>query len=205
MIKVLVVADDPITRAGLTSLLDEQEDLMACGQVRFSELATDQVNRLHPDLILVEQGQLSIQELLANRAALEVEWPLLLIGSGFDTVRRWTSSGLSVIGMKAGSERVSTAIRAVYEGLLVIDSDLLQNESRSDFPADFVELEPLTERELQVLRHLAGGLTNRAIALQLGISENTVKYHVNAILGKYGARSRTEAVVRAVQAGILPV
>jgi len=89
--------------------------------------------------------------------------------------------------------------------LLVIDSDLLQNESRSDFPADFVELEPLTERELQVLRHLAGGLTNRAIALQLGISENTVKYHVNAILGKYGARSRTEAVVRAVQAGILPV
>ena len=63
--------------------------------------------------------------------------------------------------------------------------------------------EPLTARELQVLRLLAEGLANKAIAQRLAISEHTVKFHVNAIMGKLGADSRTEAVVRASRLGLI--
>ncbi len=67
-----------------------------------------------------------------------------------------------------------------------------------------VELvEPLSSRELDVLRGLAEGLSNKQIARALGISEHTVKFHINAILGKLGAQSRTEAVVRATRAGLI--
>ena len=62
---------------------------------------------------------------------------------------------------------------------------------------------PLTAREHQVLQLLAQGLTNRAIALQLGITQHTVKFHVNAIMSKLDAQSRTEAVVRATQLGMI--
>jgi len=63
--------------------------------------------------------------------------------------------------------------------------------------------ESLTSRELEVLQYLAEGLPNKAIALKLGISEHTIKFHVNAILGKLGAQSRTEAVVRASRLGLI--
>ncbi len=63
--------------------------------------------------------------------------------------------------------------------------------------------EPLSARELEVLRYLAEGLSNKEIARKMAISENTIKFHVNAILGKLGAQSRTEAVVRATRAGLV--
>ena len=62
---------------------------------------------------------------------------------------------------------------------------------------------PLTARENEVLQLLARGMTNKAIALELGITEHTIKFHVNAIMGKLGAQSRTEAVVRASQLGMI--
>ena len=64
-------------------------------------------------------------------------------------------------------------------------------------------VEQLTAREREVLQHLAEGLSNKAIALRLGISEHTIKFHVNAIMSKLGAQSRTEAVVRATQLGLI--
>jgi DNA-binding NarL/FixJ family response regulator len=64
-------------------------------------------------------------------------------------------------------------------------------------------LEPLSPRELDVLRGLAEGLANKQLARSLGISEHTVKFHINAILGKLRAQSRTEAVVRATRAGLI--
>jgi DNA-binding NarL/FixJ family response regulator len=70
-------------------------------------------------------------------------------------------------------------------------------------PGDFAPVEELTSRELEVLRLMAEGLPNKTIALRLGISEHTVKFHVNAILGKLGVASRTEAVVRATRLGLI--
>ena len=90
---------------------------------------------------------------------------------------------------------------AVAQGLLVFGESLV---ALPDTAADAEALvEPLSARELEVLRRMAEGLANKQIARELEISEHTVKFHVNAVLGKLGAQSRTEAVVRATRAGLI--
>jgi len=100
-------------------------------------------------------------------------------------------------------ERLTAALNAIAAGLLVLDPG--QRALLTPLPeTDPVELlEPLTPREEDVLALLADGLTNRAIARQLAISENTVKFHVQSLLGKLDAQSRTDAVVRATRLGLL--
>ena len=101
-------------------------------------------------------------------------------------------------------ERIYAAALAVLEGLIVITpeiaSKMLVTESAFAKEDDY---DSLTPRELEVLCHLAEGLTNKAIAQQLEISDHTVKFHVNAILNKLHAQSRTEAVVRATRQGLI--
>ena len=90
------------------------------------------------------------------------------------------------------------------QGLVVVDPELARalpvNRLAEE---DALVVEPLTPRELDVLQLLAEGAANKEIARRLEISEHTVKYHVNAILGKLSAQSRTEAVVRATRAGLI--
>jgi DNA-binding NarL/FixJ family response regulator len=97
--------------------------------------------------------------------------------------------------------RLHAALVAVAEGLTVTD-----DETQRPFAAVRTEetlAEPLTAREREVLTLLSGGMTNKEIASRLGITEHTVKFHVNAILGKLDAETRTEAVVHAAQLGII--
>jgi DNA-binding CsgD family transcriptional regulator len=102
---------------------------------------------------------------------------------------------------------IAAAVRAVALGLVVLDPAVAARLPR--FPVGVSEAIPepgtLTNRELDVLRLVAQGLPNKAIALQLGISEHTVKFHVGTVLGKLNAASRTEAVALAVRAGLLPL
>lgn len=99
----------------------------------------------------------------------------------------------------AEEDELLAAARAVAAGLTVLDPSLEVAQGSSTASADGV----LTDREREVLGWLAAGLTNRAIALELGISEHTAKFHVGAVLAKLGAQSRTEAVATAVRAGLL--
>jgi DNA-binding NarL/FixJ family response regulator len=86
--------------------------------------------------------------------------------------------------------------------LVVFDPSLALEPSPARDPS-LTLVEDLTPRETEVLQLLADGLTNKAIAQRLGISDHTVKFHVNSVLGKLGAQSRTEAVVRASRLGLL--
>jgi DNA-binding NarL/FixJ family response regulator len=117
-------------------------------------------------------------------------------------------------GMPAGlllrdvaAAELAAAVQAVANGLTVLDpaaAAVLGRERRSAASAEPLD-EPLTQRELEVLRELALGLPNKTIALRLGISEHTVKYHVGEILGKLDAASRTEAVMLGARRGLLPL
>ncbi len=107
---------------------------------------------------------------------------------------------------------MAAALLAVAEGLAVLDADFQQalagpNPSSSPAPQyggdEPPPVEELTPRELEVLRLVAEGLPNKTIAQRLDISEHTVKFHVNALLGKLGVGSRTEAVVRATRLGLI--
>ena len=117
----------------------------------------------------------------------------------------WRSGVRGLLRRDVDSGRLSSALQAVWHDLTVIDPILaleLQQIDPSVMPSEEL-LEELTPRELEVLQLVSEGLANKVIARNLGISEHTVKFHVNAILGKLGAQSRTEAVVRATRAGLI--
>jgi DNA-binding NarL/FixJ family response regulator len=114
----------------------------------------------------------------------------------------WRTWGL--LPLDCTAEELLAAVKALHQGLLVGDPVLLQpflpNTKRS---REGAPVEPLTEREAQVLQRLAQGLANKQIAAVLGISEHTVKFHVSAIYSKLGATSRTEAVRIGVRQGLI--
>ena len=99
--------------------------------------------------------------------------------------------------------RLVATLTAAARDLIIIDPPLAAPVLGARDPSSATPVEDLTPRELEVLGLLAEGLPNKAIARRLGISEHTVKFHVNAVLGKLGAQSRTEAVVRATRLGLI--
>ena len=103
----------------------------------------------------------------------------------------------------ASAVRLEATIHAVAQGLAVIEPELLADVWPAGPPVESDLAEELTPRELEVLQLLAEGLANKAIAQRLTISEHTVKFHVNAIMSKLGAQSRTAAVVRATRLGLI--
>src|SRR5207245_3202777 len=107
-----------------------------------------------------------------------------------------------VILRDASGSRLAAAVQAVAEGLIVLDAGTAESVLRPR-PSAPPAVEPLTPREQEVLQLLAQGLSNKLIAARLGISDHTVKFHVNAILGKLGAQSRTEALAQAARLGLV--
>ena len=115
----------------------------------------------------------------------------------------WAAGARGLLLRQPDQERLLATMRSVADGLVALDPDLATSLLPSPSSLGPPLAESLTPRELDVLELVAGGLTNKAIAGRLGISEHTVKFHLNAILGKLGAQSRTEAVVRATRLGLI--
>lgn len=202
-VRVLILADDPLARAGLAALLSSAPTVVVTGQSSSDVDIAALLAAFQPDVILWDLGWTPDSQIAAlnqsveEHAALVVA--LLAAPSLADAVRAAGARGL--LPRSADGAHMAAALVAVAQGLLVFDETLLP--APAPLPADIELVEPLSSRELEVLRHLAEGLSNKEIARALGISENTVKFHVNAILSKLGAQSRTEAVVRATRAGLL--
>jgi len=112
-------------------------------------------------------------------------------------VEAYMAGARGLLPRDTGSERLAAALLAAAQGLAVLDPALAVPVLGGRDQAVPALVEALTPRELEVLQLLAEGLPNKAIAHRLDISEHTVKFHVNAVMGKLGAQSRTEAVVRA--------
>jgi DNA-binding NarL/FixJ family response regulator len=127
---------------------------------------------------------------------------LLLVADNAEGAQAIARGARGVLLRTATPRRLHAALRAIADGLVIVDDDLAEGvlphaRSRVDL------IEPLTPREQQVAQFLAGGLTNKEIAHRMGITEHTVKFHLNGILRKLGASTRTEAVVQAARLGIL--
>jgi DNA-binding NarL/FixJ family response regulator len=119
----------------------------------------------------------------------------------------WAAGVRGLLWRNATAEQMVAAAQAINQGLAVLDTglvDRLMPDEETLMAAAGLEAlsEPLTPREHEVLQLLAEGLTNKAIAQQLAVSEHTVKFHVTAIMSKLDAQSRTEAVVRATRLGL---
>ena len=205
-LKVLIVADDPLARGGLVSLITSG----GMAQV-VAQLSSDDVRHAsvyEADVVAWDLGASPSETLdRVARVAIDADGlpPVVaLIDDASMAGRVWAAGAKGLLPRDVPASRLVAALAAAAEGVIVADeefSGLLQR--RSDTAP--VTVEPLTPRETEVLRLMAEGYANKMIAARLEVSENTVKFHVNAVLGKMAAQSRTEAVTRATRMGLLPL
>lgn len=203
-LRILIVADDPLTRAGLAALLSNQPTCRVVGQAPVdSDLATLLAVYL-PDVVLWDLGW-APEASLENLADLTKSGkPIVaLLPDDTQAAYVWSSGARGLLLRDADAACLISALQAVSQELIVLDPGLAGVSELNLDLNRVAPIEKLTPRETDVLKHLAGGLSNKAIAYELGISEHTVKFHVNAIMGKLGAQSRTEAAVRATQLGLI--
>ncbi|MBI5650156.1 MAG: response regulator transcription factor [Chloroflexi bacterium] len=191
MNRVLIIAVDPLARAGLAALLANQRACAVVGQIARDEIA-HAVETFRPDVIV---GAFERDDDLREWGA-----PVIALVPDENAARdAWSSGARGVLSRNASAEKITATIGAIAQGLAVFDPAFVLNIA----PARAPLVEELTPRETQVLQLLAQGKSNKTIARELDISEHTVKFHVNAILGKLNAQSRTEAVVLATRLGLV--
>jgi len=212
-LRILVIADDPLARAGLAALLAEQPGCAVVGRASGLDDLPALVEVYRPNVLLWDMSWQpdSAIERLAVLAESTPPVAVLLPDEG-RVAEVWATGARAILRRDADPGQVAAALRALLQGLGVVDGAFAAALAR---PAGLPALKPwddrqsaplieeLTPRELAVLRLVAEGLPNKTIAVKLGISEHTVKFHVNAILGKLGVASRTEAVVRATRLGLI--
>jgi DNA-binding NarL/FixJ family response regulator len=206
--RVLVVAPYAVARAGLRALLADERDIEIAGEAATADEVRIALEANQIDALVVDYappGSESVIEL-----AREQEIPLVVLGEdrgGFQPLAERLPGGWGYLLKDAESGEIAGALRAAASGIAALDRgiarDLAVSNTRlsgenPDSPADL-----LTLRESQVLQLMASGLPNKTIAATLGISQNTVKFHVAAILSKLGAGSRTEAVTLGARRGLV--
>jgi DNA-binding NarL/FixJ family response regulator len=199
--RVLIVGDNPLARVGLAALLAGQAGVVVAGQTSSVNLTAD-VDLYNPDVLAWDLGWEPLPERLSDARDLNLPF-LALLNDPSQATDAWSAGARGLLLHEADSDRLAAGLAAVAQGLIVIDPSLSTNVlaiggSNSEGPT-----EALTSREMEVLQLLAEGLPNKSIARKLGITDHTVKFHVNAIMSKLGAQSRTEAVVRATRQGFI--
>ncbi|MFQ6028059.1 MAG: response regulator transcription factor [Dehalococcoidia bacterium] len=203
-LRLLIIADDSLARAGLGTLLAGQPGLGVVGQISGEAAGSGLEEVYYPDVILWDLGWDPSSALDQLSELSEALPPILaLLPDSTYAAEAWAAGPRGLLPRDVDASRLGAALIAVALGLVVGEPDFSAALPPSGDQTPAAIADDLTPREQQVLQLLAEGLPNKAIASQLSISEHTVKFHVNAIMGKLGAQSRTEAVTRATRAGLI--
>lgn len=215
-IRILLVDDQALFREGLRTLLSVYDDLAIIGEAGNGQEAVAFVAQDQPDIILMDLRMPVLDGVAATRRIL-AEHPncRVIVLTTFDDDEHVFD------GLRAGavgyllkdvpSEKLVEAIRATAAGQSFLQPSVAAKvvaefARLADMPAPNAQaslVEPLSERELEILEQIASGSSNKEIAQKLYITEGTVKNHVTNILGKLGVRDRTRAVLRALDLGLL--
>ena len=208
-IRILIADDHAIVRKGIRALLATEADIEVVGEAADGKEAVEKAERLRPDVVLMDLVMPGMDGIEATRriTTRQPEIRILVLTSFAEDEKVFPALKAGALGYllkDAGPEELVRAIRQVYCGESslhpAIARKVLQELSRpSERPPT---PEPLTERELEVLRLIAKGKSNREIAEELVISEATVRTHVSNILGKLQLASRTQAALYALREGI---
>jgi DNA-binding NarL/FixJ family response regulator len=209
MIRVLIVDDHAVVREGLRAFLALQDGVEIVGEAGDGEEALAQAQQLRPDVILMDLVMPGLDGVGAMRR-LRAEGPsarVIVLTSFLDDERLLPAIQAGAAGYllkNAEPAELIMAIRAAHRGDAVIDPTVaarLVHAISTDTPQPAEG--NLTPREREVLALIAGGRSNKRIALELGISEKTVKAHVGRLLAKLGVADRTQAALLAVQRGLV--
>jgi DNA-binding NarL/FixJ family response regulator len=213
MIRVLLVDDQMLIRQGIKLLLTGESDLQVVGEAANGLDALQQVEKLKPNVVLMDVRMPELDGVNATRqiAARFPETAVIILTTFDDdeTIFEGLRAGARGYLLKdISAEEMTAAIRTVAAGGALIQPSItrkvLSEFARMAAPTNAASLiEPLTERELDVLRALAEGCSNREIADRLVITEGTVKNHVSNLIAKLNVRDRTQAVLKGQQLGLL--
>ena len=199
---VLVVDDHVITREGLASIINRQPDLRVAGEAGSGEEAIEIFGRIRPDVTLMDLRLRGMDGIEAARRictqSRRSQIIMLTTFEGDEDIYRALEAGVRGYLLKdSPREELLSAIRMVAGGGRFIPARV------SAFLAERIPGSSLSSRELDVLRLIVGGNSNKEIAWLLDIAEGTVKAHVNNILGKMQAKDRTHAAVTAIRRGVV--
>ncbi|MEA2685615.1 MAG: hypothetical protein QOE93_810 [Actinomycetota bacterium] len=209
MIRVLVVDDHPIVRQGLRSYLSTRDGIEVVGDAGDGESAVALVGEVRPDVVLMDLAMPGMGGLDAIRAVTD-----LGLGTRILVLTSFSSQDQVIPAIQAGAagyllkdadpEEVDRAVRAVHAGEGRLDPSVAAVVMAAA-TGQRGDLARLTPRELEVLRLLGQGLSNKALAERLFVAEKTVKTHVSAILAKLGLADRTQAALYAVHHGLVGI
>jgi DNA-binding NarL/FixJ family response regulator len=213
VIRVLLADDQDLVREGLRMLLDAEPDLEVVGEAANGKEALAEARRLDPDVLVMDVRMPELDGIEATRRLVEAGGRArVLVLTTFDLdeyVYRALRAGASGFLLKdASREQLTGAVRTVADGQALlapsITRRLIEDFCRRPEPGTLPsEAAGLSERELDVLRLLARGLSNGEIASQLYLSEATVKSHVARILQKLDLRDRAQVIVYAYESGLI--
>ena len=213
MIRIVLVDDQTLVRQGIRSLLELSGDMEIVAEASDGEEGLVAIRRERPDVVLLDVR-------MPKKGGIDVLRDLQADGNAPPAILLTTFDDDEVLlaGMKAGArgyllkdvslEQLTGAVRTVAGGGTVIRPAITERvlrgleHVRRDFDA-LSPPDPLTKREVEILRLMAGGYSNREIADALGTAEGTVKNHASSILSKLGVRDRTRAVLKALELGYI--
>jgi DNA-binding NarL/FixJ family response regulator len=201
---VLIVDDHPLLREGIAAVIRDEPDIVLVAQASNGREAVEFFRTHRPDVTLMDL-QMPEMDGVAATVAIRAEWPharivMLTTYGGDAQATRALKAGASGYLLKSMIRKdLLEAIRCVHAG-----QRRIPHEIAAELAAHITD-DALTQRELEVLKHVAGGKSNRGVAAQLAVSEDTVKAHMKNIMSKLGANDRTHAVTIALKRGIIDV
>jgi DNA-binding NarL/FixJ family response regulator len=210
MIRVFIADDQLLIRQGIRTLLEMDEEIIIAGEAEDGAETIERLRTANVDVLLldVRMPKKNGVDVLRELAAANALPPALVLTTFDDTnvVLDAIRAGARGFLLKDISyQQLMGAIRAIAAGGTVFQPAITQRLLRAagNSSSDAVPFEELTARELEVVRLMAGGYSNKEIAHALGTAEGTIKNQVSSILGKFGVRDRTRAVLKALEAGLL--
>ena len=214
VIDVLIVDDHALMREGLRRLFELEGDIRVVGEAADGFDAMHTIRQLHPDVVLMDINMPVVDGIAVTRQ-LTSEFPAIAVimltmhRHDQQIVQAMKNGARGYVPKSASGHQVAEAIRVVYAGGMALTPDMtgaLVNEVRrlSDTSSSGQDLGILSEKELEIVRYVATGMSNKEIAGKLSYSEKTVKNYLSIIFQKLHLRDRTQVAIFALRQGLIP-